>query len=119
MVIAPGGPRLFLIALHGEGTDGNDRNFCETRLPLFGLDLAKFCDSLANGGKHRLQVDRRARDDLENVTGRGLIIESLLVRPRLHLLEQPRILDRDHRLVGKGFQQLDLRFGDIGLGIRA
>src|SRR5215831_6582054 len=41
------------------------------------LGLAKFCDSLANGGKHWLQVDRRARDDLENVTGRGLIIENI------------------------------------------
>ena len=31
-----------------------------------------------------------------------------LPRPRLHLLEQPRILDRDHRLIGEGSSKLDL-----------
>src|SRR5215472_3009898 len=73
------------------------------------LGLAKFCDSLANGGKHWLQVDRRARDDLENVTGRGLIIESLLELALLglHLIEQPHVLDRDHRLVGEGCDEID------------
>jgi hypothetical protein len=29
-----------------------------------------------------------------------------LLRARLHLVEQPGILDRDHRLVGKGLDQL-------------
>src|SRR5262245_41860899 len=68
------------------------------------LGLAKFCDSLANGGKHWLQVDRRARDDFENVTGRGLIIKSLLELALLglHLVEQPHVLDRDYGLIGKG-----------------
>ena len=32
---------------------------------------------------------------------------------RLHLLEQPHILDGDHRLVGEGLQQLDLARGKI------
>ena len=31
---------------------------------------------------------------------------------RLHLLEQPHILDGDHRLVGEGFDQLDLTRGE-------
>ena len=26
----------------------------------------------------------------------------------LNLLEQPHVFDRDHRLIGKGFNQLDL-----------
>ena len=30
----------------------------------------------------------------------------------LHLLEQPHVLDRDHRLVGKGLNQLDLLVGE-------
>src|SRR5262249_14794345 len=29
----------------------------------------------------------------------------------LHLVEQPHVLDRDHRLVGKGLDQLDLLVG--------
>ena len=35
-----------------------------------------------------------------------------LARPRLHLVEQPHVLDRDHRLVGEGSDQLDLLFGE-------
>ena len=31
-----------------------------------------------------------------------------VARLRLHLVEQPRILDRDHGLVGEGLDQLDL-----------
>ena len=31
---------------------------------------------------------------------------------RLHLLEQPRVLDGDHRLVGEGLEQLDLGVGE-------
>ena len=31
---------------------------------------------------------------------------------RLHLLEQPRVLDGDHRLVGEGLDQLDLLVGE-------
>ena len=35
-----------------------------------------------------------------------------LPRARLHLVEQPHVLDRDHRLVGEGFEQLDLLLGE-------
>ena len=30
----------------------------------------------------------------------------------LHLVEQPRVLDRDHRLVGEGRDKLDLLVGE-------
>jgi hypothetical protein len=30
----------------------------------------------------------------------------------LHLIEQSRVLDRDHCLIGEGFQQLDLGIGE-------
>ena len=30
---------------------------------------------------------------------------------RLHLVEQPHVLDRDHRLVGEGLDQIDLFVG--------
>ena len=33
------------------------------------------------------------------------------MRARLHLFEQPHVLDRDHRLVGEGGDELDLLFG--------
>ena len=32
-----------------------------------------------------------------------------IARARLHLVEQARVLDRDHRLVGEGLDELDLR----------
>ena len=32
---------------------------------------------------------------------------------RLHLLEQPRVLDRDHRLIGEGLQQIELTLGEF------
>ena len=31
------------------------------------------------------------------------------LRARLHLFEQPHVLDRDHRLVGEGLQDFDRR----------
>ena len=60
--------------------------------------------------EHGLKVEGRAADDVEHVAGRGLLLEHLgeLVGARLHLLEQPHVLDRDHRLVGEGLDQLDL-----------
>ena len=35
-----------------------------------------------------------------------------LVRACLHLIEQAYVLDRDHRLIGEGGDQLDLFFGE-------
>jgi hypothetical protein len=35
-----------------------------------------------------------------------------LARARLDLVEQPHVLDRDHRLVGEGGDQLDLLIGE-------
>ena len=60
--------------------------------------------------EHRLQVERRAADDLQHVGGRGLLLQRLgeIARPRLHLVEQAHVLDRDDRLVGEGLDELDL-----------
>ena len=54
------------------------------------------------------------RDDLQHLGGRGLLLQRLgqLARARLHLVEQPHVLDRDHRLVGEGRDQLDLLVGE-------
>ena len=67
-----------------------------------------------HGLEHRLQLAGRARDDLQHLGGRGLLLQRLgqLARARLHLVEQPHVLDRDHRLVGEGGDQLDLLVGE-------
>src|SRR5262249_27502099 len=50
----------------------------------------------------------------QHLRGRGLLLQRLgkLARARLHLIEQPHVLDRDHRLVGEGLDQLDLLIGE-------
>ena len=56
--------------------------------------------------EHGLQIERRAADDLEHVGGGGLLLQRFgqIVGALLHLVEQPHVLDRDHRLVGEGAQ---------------
>src|SRR5262249_21523054 len=63
--------------------------------------------------KDALEVERCPADGLEHL-GRGSLLPqrfAQLLRARLHLVEQPHILDRDHRLVGEGLDQLDLLVG--------
>ena len=40
----------------------------------------------------------------KNLTRRGLLLQRFL-----EFLKQPHVLDGDHRLVGEGFKELDLR----------
>src|SRR5215471_5071431 len=60
--------------------------------------------------EHRLQIERRAADDLQHIARRGLVFERLLqvVRAILQFVQEPRIFDRDYRLVGEAFDQPDL-----------
>ena len=53
--------------------------------------------------EHRLHVGRATADHVQHLGCRGLLLQRLL-----GLVEQPHVLDRDHRLVGEGLQQLDL-----------
>ena len=64
--------------------------------------------------EHRLEIEGRAADDLEHVARRGLIFERFLevAGALLQFADQPRVLDRDHRLVGEGLHQLDLSLGE-------
>jgi hypothetical protein len=64
-----------------------------------------------------LQLGGRAANDVEDFAGGGLVFERFrelpcafgeLARPRLHLVEQPRILDGNHGLVGEGLEEVDL-----------
>ena len=57
--------------------------------------------------QYRLNIRRRAGDDAQNFARRSLLLQRFL-----EFLEQPHVLDGDHRLVGEGFEQLDLRRGE-------
>ena len=56
--------------------------------------------------QHRLDIRRRAGDHAQDFTRGGLLLQRLL-----EFLKQPHVLDRDHRLVGERFEELDLRRG--------
>ena len=60
--------------------------------------------------EHRPRVGRRLADDPQDLRGRGLPLQrdADVARARLHLVEQPHVLDRDHRLVGEGRDEFDL-----------
>ena len=56
-----------------------------------------------HGAKHRLQLASRARYHLQDLGGRGLLLERLA-----QLAQEPRVLDGDHCLIREGLQQADL-----------
>src|SRR5262245_12836410 len=65
------------------------------------------CSLFQYGSENRLKVIRRARYDPQHIGRRRLLLERL---PQLR--EQPRILDGDHRLVGKARDQRYLPVGE-------
>ena len=69
--------------------------------------------ALDDGIEHRLHVRRRAADDAEHLGRCRLMLQGLaqFCVALLQFLEQPHVLDGDHRLVGEGFKQLDLLLG--------
>src|SRR5262249_35697532 len=73
------------------------------------LRRAEFHCSLSQRFEYRLQPAWRTRDDPQHVRGRRLLFQRLaqLSAAGLHFLEQMHVLDGDHGLIGKGFQQLD------------
>ena len=62
---------------------------------------------LRNRIQHRLNIRRRAGDDTQDFTRRRLLLQRFL-----EFVEQPHVLDCDDRLVGEGFEELDLRRGE-------
>src|ERR1700736_4483583 len=54
---------------------------------------AEFDGGGNQGVEYRLQIERRAADDLEPLGGGGLLLQGFaqIMGPRLHLLEQPYI----------------------------
>ena len=63
--------------------------------------------ALQDDVEHRLGVGDRAADRRKNFARRALLVERLL-----RLVEQPHVLDRDHRLVAERAQQRDLALGE-------
>ena len=63
--------------------------------------------------EHRLQLARRTGNDLQHLARRGLLLQRLaeIVGALAQFVEQPRVLDRDHRLRGEILHQLDLLAG--------
>ena len=74
------------------------------------LGVAEYSGRLDQCAQHRRQIERGPTDDLEHIGGRRLLLKRFLevARLRLHLVEQARILDGDHRLVSEGSHELDL-----------
>src|SRR6266567_488579 len=64
--------------------------------------LASFQDRL----EYWRRIGDRAADCGEHFDGGPLLVERFL-----GLVEQPRVLDRDHRLIGEGLEQRDVLFG--------
>jgi len=60
--------------------------------------------------EHGLQIESRAADDLEYVGGGCLLLQRFaqLFGARPDLVEQPHVLDRNCRLVGKCRNQFNL-----------
>jgi hypothetical protein len=69
---------------------------------------------LQHGCKHRLKIAGRAADDLEDLRGRGLLLQRFaeVGCALTQLIQKPRVFDSDDCLVGKIGYQLDLAFGE-------
>ena len=67
-----------------------------------------------HGVKDGLDVGGRSGNGAQDGPGRGLLFECFaqFAVAGLNLLEQPHILDGDHRLVGEDGEQLDLLLGE-------
>ena len=70
--------------------------------------------ALGDGVEDWLHVRGRAADDAKHLGGCGLMLQGFaqFCIAFLQFLEQPHILDGDHSLIGEGFKQFDLLFGE-------
>src|SRR5262245_56127968 len=77
------------------------------------LSVTKPRGTLCNHVQYWLDIRRRTGDDAENLARRGLLLQCFgeIAIARLLLVNKSRVLNRDHRLIGEGFEQLDLTVG--------
>ena len=82
------------------------------RLPKLGVADAHRV--LQHGREHRRKLARRAGNDLQHLTRRGLLLQRFgeIVGALAQLVEQPRVLDGDDGLRGEVLDQLNLLFGE-------
>ena len=78
------------------------------------LGTTKSGRSLNQGIEHFLQIESGPANCLQDVRSGGLPLERLLQFGRTSplRLEQPRVLDGDHGLVGEGLHERDLRVAE-------
>ena len=64
--------------------------------------------------EHRLKFPRRTGDDLQHLGGRGLLLQRLreISGAMAQLIQQPGVLDRDHRLGGEIRDKANLFVGE-------
>src|SRR5258705_9964600 len=69
---------------------------------------------LDEGIQHRLEIERRTTNHLEDLSGRRLLLERLgqIAIPRLQFSEQPDVLDGDNRLICESLKQANLLLGE-------
>src|SRR5262245_37077473 len=67
-----------------------------------------------HGLEHRLKLAWRTRNDAQHLGGRCLLLQRLaeVVGTPTQLVEQPRVLDGDDRLLGEIADQLDMLIGE-------
>mmetsp|Transcript_70472 Transcript_70472/g.166163 ORF Transcript_70472/g.166163 Transcript_70472/m.166163 type:complete len:439 (-) Transcript_70472:517-1833(-) len=111
--VDPGGPALQRLAVLS--THVGERHHPRA-LPVPAPDRRRVpvqqpAGAAGNRVQHRLNIVRRLGDDLEDLGGGGLALQRVL-----GLVEQPHVLDADHRLVGEGLRQRDV-LGIEGLGM--
>jgi len=82
-------------------------------------DICRVCDAQLHrsgddGVENRLNVGGRGTDDAQDLAGRRLLLQRLgqVAVAVFQFLEEADVLDRDHRLVGERFHQLDLLVGE-------
>src|SRR5262245_39390485 len=77
------------------------------------IGVAELGRALRHGVENRLHVGRRGGNGAQNGASRRLLLERLgkLAVTRSEFFEQPDILDRDDRLIGKGRHQFYLSVG--------
>ena len=103
-------------AANGYGTKMSPRNHS---VPLAEsqhhvIDPTHSGRALDDGIENRLHVRRRAADDAEHLGRRRLMLQRFaqFCVALLDFLEQAHVLDRDHGLIGEGFEKCDLLFGE-------
>src|SRR4029453_17357630 len=79
-----------------------------------GAGIEEPCGALHNRVEYRLDLSLRAADYVQNAAGCSLILKRFLQLSLAGLLclEQPRVLDGDHGLVGEGLEQIYLSVGE-------